>query len=134
MGNSKSFVWSSFLAIYSCMSQSSPLEQTYCFRYLGIIITPDLSWAMHIEAMFSKCKLYWVEYIQKLLPAHTSCCSSEPLYLSIVLPHLTYCSSVRDPPTSANIAKGLEKTKNCTMGLYSYSPLERVLGQSIATK
>lgn len=76
--------------------QDSILEQVDSFKYLGLIITNDLSWHTHISTICKKArkllgtvyrKYYQFSNSRKLLL----------LYLTLIRPHLEYASPVWSP-------------------------------------
>ena len=73
----------------------SCLERVESFKYLGILLSSDLSWSEHIESICTKASklLYHKFYKHAELPALFQ------LYLSLVRPHLEYASDVWTPPT-----------------------------------
>ena len=83
---------SSFLSLLpSLLLDNSPLECVSNFKYLGVILTSQLSWTPHINHICSKSK----KLLGLLFRQFYYLCSPHvllKLYLSLVLPHLTYCS------------------------------------------
>ena len=69
------------------------LERVECFKYLGVIVTSDLSWSSHVESICTKSwkllgLLYrrFYKHAEPLAPLH--------LYCSLVRPHREYASNV----------------------------------------
>lgn len=83
--------------------QNHPLRRSMDARYLGINITPNLSWNTHIKNVVGKAS-QTLGFVQRTLRA----CSSQvkkTAYLSLVRPKLEYAVSVWDPHTKTNIKK-----------------------------
>ena len=79
-----------------------PLELVTSYKYLGVILTCNLSWSQHIQAICSKARKV-IGFIYRTFYNHCPFQTLVKLYVSFVLPHLTYCSSVWDPsPHSIN--------------------------------
>ena len=78
------------------MIEDHPLERVLSFKYLGVLLSCDLSWSMHIQTITSRAKkvlglLYRRFY--NLSPPDVLL----HLYLSLVRPHLEYASVVWSP-------------------------------------
>jgi len=74
----------------------SPLEVMKCFKYLGVWISDDLSWSLHIESVCSRARRL-LGFMYRFFSPH---CDSETilmLYKSQVLPILDYACVVWDP-------------------------------------
>ena len=84
------------------------LEHVDQFRLLGVIITPDLSWATHIFSVIFKLLGFLYRTFRD-----GSQTTLATLYKAIVVPHLDYCSSVWDPPHTTYIRK-LERVQSFT--------------------
>ena len=70
-----------------------PLEQVEAFKYLGVLISSDLSWSMHIDSICAKGK----KLISLLYRRFSSNVCSERLlemYKTLVRPHLEYAAPV----------------------------------------
>ena len=93
------------------------LEQVSSFKYLGVTLSSTLSWSTHISLTCSKAKKQ-IGYIYRHFYAHSSPQSLLKLYMSIVLPVLSYCSSVWDPHTLSDISK-LEKVQHFALKMCS---------------
>ena len=78
-----------------CLNNSQ-LDLVTSFKYLGIIISSNLSWSLHIQSICSKARQI-IGVIYRSLYQHASPQTFFTQYRSLVLPHLTYCSSVWDP-------------------------------------
>ena len=74
----------------------SCLERVESFKYLGILLSLDLSWSKHIESLCTKArKLLGLHY--RRFYKHAEPPALLQLYLSLVRPHLEYASDVWDP-------------------------------------
>lgn len=88
-----------------------PLEQVDAFTYLGVLISANMSWGPHIEAIASKSK----RMLGALYRRYYAHCSSKillKLYTAYVRPRLEYVSYVWDPSTQKHINQ-LEKVQKC---------------------
>ena len=72
-----------------------PIEPVHSFRYLGVIISEDLRWNLHIDAVCSKARRL-LGFLYRCFRGGDSG-SLSYLYKSLVLPVLGYCSPVWDP-------------------------------------
>ena len=78
------------------------VEQVPSFKYLGITISQNLSWSLHIGNTCCKARRLLGYFYRCFRLADRACLSQ--LYRSLVLPVLSYCSIVWDPlePTHIN--------------------------------
>ena len=111
---------------------SSTIEKVSCMKYLGVLISFDLSWSAHIETVVSKArKALGCIYRRFYRNAHTSVLTK--LYTTLVRPLLEYCCVPWDPHLEKDIEKleSVQKlackicTKKCSG---SYSELRHILG------
>ena len=80
----------------------STLEDVPMFKYLGILITSDLSWSQHIQDMCSKArKLIGLIYRRYYQYADSN--TLLRLYTSLVRPHVEYAAPVWDPSAVQDI-------------------------------
>ena len=73
-----------------------PLDQVKMFKYLGVLLSHDLSWGDHVQSVCSRArKILGLLYRQfyNNAPSH----SLLQLYLSLVRPHLDYASAIWSP-------------------------------------
>ena len=103
------------------------LESVPSFKYLGLLLTSDLSWTKHIE---NKCttarKLLGLLY--RRFYQHADEKTLRQLYISIVRPHLEYAAPLWDPhlqkdcDTLENVQKFVCKmaTKDGIWGTMTY--------------
>ena len=100
-----SFKPSSFFSTFpSLYLNGSPLELVSSFKYLGVLISSNLSWSPHILSICRKSRQL-IGILYRLFYCHSSPSSLFKLYSTLVRPHLEYCSSVWDPSSSASISK-----------------------------
>ena len=88
---------------------STPIELVSSFKYLGVIISSNLSWSLHIQSVSSKVRKLTGMIYRNFYK------SSSPqillkLYNALVLPHFNYCSSVWSPPDSSVNSSLLDST------------------------
>ena len=73
-----------------------PLQRVESYKYLGLILSNNLSWSAHISSVCSKAR-----QILGLLYRRFYSCSGpdalKQLYLSLVRPHLEYVCQIWDP-------------------------------------
>ena len=86
-----------------------PLETTTTFKYLGVLLTSDLSWSGHVKNVCSKARQL-VGLISRRFYRHSSEQTLRQLYLSLVRPHLEYATSAWSPHLQKDITM-LEKTQ-----------------------
>ena len=85
------------------------MEKVDCFKYLGLLLSSDLSFSKHIESICSKSRK-----IIGLLYRRFNSANSDTLlqlYLAMVRPHLEYASPVWNPSTrkQVNMIEDVEK-------------------------
>ena len=79
------------------------VEQVPSFKYFGITISQNLSWSLHMGNTCCKARRM-LGYLYRFFRLADRACLSQ-LYRSLVLPVLSYCSSVWDPLESTHINK-----------------------------
>ena len=84
-----------------------PLERVETFKYLGLLLSSDLSWSNHIDAVRAK-RILGLLYRQYYRHADSE--AIRQLYISLVRPHLEYGCTVWDPHTHKN-KEALEKVQ-----------------------
>ena len=102
-----------------CLNKSQ-LDLVTSFKYLGIIISSNLSWSLHIQSICSKARQI-IGVIYRSFYQHASPQTLFTLYRSLVLSHLTYCSSVWDPPKNSFHSTLLEKTQLFAIRMCSHN-------------
>ena len=92
------------------------------FTYLGVIFTSNLSWNLHINKVRTKSRKI-LGLIYQNFDHHQSFRTILRLFSILVLPHLTYCSSVRAPSSSLLVILTLnfwKKFQHFTLKLYTH--------------
>ena len=74
----------------------SELEQVHSYKYLGVLLTSDLSWSPHVTNICTKARKV-LGLLYRRFYGSTSQDSLKQLYLSLVRPHLEYACQVWDP-------------------------------------
>ena len=87
-----------------------PLENVTTFKYLGVLLSSDLSWSSHIQKPCSKARQL-LGLLYRRFYRHSNEQTLRQLYISLVLPHLEYGSSVWSPHLQKDVAM-LEKTQH----------------------
>ena len=81
-----------------------PLERADTFKYLGVILSSDLSWTPPVESVCTKArKLLGLLY--RHFHNNTGTNTLLELFTTLVRPHLEYAAPVWDPSTANNINK-----------------------------
>lgn len=87
----------------------TPLEFTTCYKYLGVHITSNLTWALHIEQIINKANRM-LGYLRRNFSRAPSSLKLS-LYKTLIRPKLEYAASVWDPSHS-NLITSLELVQN----------------------
>ena len=95
----------------------SVLERVSSYRYLGVLISSDLSWSNHIKDISSKARKQ-VGLLYRRFYKHAAPATLRTLYTALIRPHLEYAVPVWDPHLCKDI-DALESvqrfaTKICT--------------------
>ena len=76
--------------------EGHPLDQVNTFKYLGVLLSHDLSWSEHVQFICSKArKLLGLLY--RWFYNNMSSDSLLQLYIFLVRPHLEYATAVWSP-------------------------------------
>ena len=92
-----------------CINDSL-LEEATSFKYLGVILSEDLSWGDHIKNIMSKTnqRLGLVRRIKHLLPLHAWL----TLYHSLILPLFDYGDFTWEDKNNATLMNDLQIQQN----------------------
>ena len=78
------------------MLLGSVLEWVNCHKYLGVLLTSDLSWSSHVGSICTKAR-HVLGLLYRRFHGSTSQDSLKQLYLSLVRSHMEYACQVWDP-------------------------------------
>ena len=78
-----------------CLNGSS-LELVSSYKYLGVLISSNLSWSLHIDSICRKSRQI-LGLLFRHFYRHSSPSALFKLYIALVRPHLEYCSILWDP-------------------------------------
>ena len=94
----------------SIMLNGSILETVTMYKYLGLLISSDLSWSNHIQSVCSKARKI-VGLIYRKYYRFSDTATLLQLYRSLVRPHLDYAAPVWDPYLQRDIQllEGVQK-------------------------
>ena len=81
----------------------TPIPQVNSIKYLGVILSHDLSWARHIDSVCMTAK-HRVGFLYRQFHLAGPSCLTQ-LYKSLVIPILDHCSCVWDPNYTLYIDK-----------------------------
>ena len=96
---------------------NTPIERVSSFRYLGILLSPSLSWAPHIAATCSKARKV-LDLVFHHFCLNSSTSTLIRVYITLVHPILEYCAVIRDPSSPA-LSHSLESVQWFTIKLAS---------------
>ena len=80
----------------SLLLDGLPLDKVETFKYLGVLLSHDLSWGKHIQSTCAKAKKI-LGLLYRQFYNHTPGNAMLQLYLSLVRPHLDYVASIWSP-------------------------------------
>ena len=80
---------------------NTKLEATTSAKYLGVVISDDLSWNTHIDAITKKAN-QTLGFLRRNIKIHSEALKST-VYKTLVRPQLEYCSSVWSPHHNTQI-------------------------------
>ena len=95
------------------------IDRVFTFRYLGILLCCNMSWASHISSISKKAK-HLLGLIYRQFYKNSSTNTLVSLYLTIVCPVLEYGSPIWDPPSSS-LSSTLESVQHFALKLASKS-------------
>ena len=73
-----------------------PMERVHQYKYLGVVLTDDLTWSAHIREITNKARKV-IGLLYRQFYSMSSTPSLLQLYTSLVRPHLEYASQVWVP-------------------------------------
>ena len=79
------------------------LDKVMSYKYLGVILTSDLSWSKHVSSVCMKARKI-VGLIYRHFSPHSSTSTLLYLYLCLIRPHLEYAAAVWAPHFKRDIA------------------------------
>ena len=94
------------------------LEEVETFKYLGILLSSNLSWSEHISGVCSRAKQV-LGLLYRQFYRNSSSATLKQLYLTLVRPHLEYASQLWDPHTQNDMDK-LEAVQKFALKLVSH--------------
>ena len=92
------------------------LEKVLEYKYLGVILTNNLSWSVHVDSIVCKARKL-VGMLYRQFYRWSSPEALYQLYISLVRPHLEYAAPVWSPHTSKDISK-LEAVQKFALRMY----------------
>ena len=107
------------------------LTEVRTFKYLGILISSDLSWSQHIQNVCSKARKI-IGLIYRRYYQYADSTALRQLYTSLARPHLEYAAQVWDPYTAKD-TQSLENMQKFALRIcskqwnHSYSRLLNML-------
>ena len=87
----------------------TPLQRVTSVRYLGVELTQDLSWSLHVSHLCAKARQL-IGLLYRRFYKHANTATLLQLYKSFIRPHLEYYAIVWDPHLSKDI-EALEKVQ-----------------------
>ena len=82
---------------------NQPLELVTTYKYLGVLISSDLSWSTHIQEITTKAKQIIGMLYRNISKFTTDRYTMLKLYKSLICPHLEYAAEVCSPHTVKNV-------------------------------
>ena len=76
--------------------EGTPLPHVTSVKYLGVLISSNLSWSSHISKIHAKARCL-TGMLYRRFYKHATSTAMLQLYVSLVRPHLEYCSAAWDP-------------------------------------
>ena len=98
-----------------------PLQRVDVFKYLGVLLSQDMSWSPHIQAVCSRAKQV-LGLLYRKFYNHSSTETLTQLYISLVRPHLEYACPVWAPHMSKDIV-AIENVQKfaCKMATHNWN-------------
>ena len=103
------------LRLFGC-----PMQSVDCYKYLGLLITNNLTWSTHIDSVCSRAKKI-LGLIYRRFYSSANQDTLKQLYTSLVRPHLEYACQVWDPHLVKD-KKALEDVQKfgCRLAAYQW--------------
>ena len=83
---------------------SQPLERVFEYKYLGVVLSANLSWTPHMDKIVAKTRkiigMLYRQFYQRSDPEALT-----KLYTSVIRPHLEYAAPVWSPELIKDISK-----------------------------
>ena len=95
-----------------------PLQRVFCYKYLGLLLTDNLSWSQHILSCCSKARQV-LGLLYRRFYSFSNQETLKQLYLSLVRPHIEYGCQVWDPHLAKD-KKALEGVQKFGLRLASH--------------
>ena len=94
-----------------------PLPYVTSVKYLGVLLTSNLSWSEHVSALSSKARQL-IGLLFRNFYKDAQLNTLIKLYVSNIRPHLEYCSTVWDPHLRKDIDL-LERAQKFGLRVYA---------------
>ena len=103
---------------YPLLLSNHPLQRVFCYKYLGLLLTDNLSWSQHIS---SCCFKAWqvLGLLYRRFYSFSNQETLKQLYLLLVRPHIEYGCQVRDSHLAKD-QKALEDVQKFGLRLASH--------------
>ena len=95
-----------------------PFQRVFCYKYLGLLLTDNLSWSHHISSCCSKARQV-LGLLYRRFYSFSNQETLKQLYLSLVRPHIEYGCQVWDPHLAKD-KKALEDVQKFGLRLASH--------------
>ena len=95
----------------------TPLEQVETFKYLGVLLSSELSWSTHIESICTKARKL-IGLLYRRFYGNVNQQTLYNLYTTLVRPYLEYAAPIWDPHLVMDIIK-LENVQKFAMKMCS---------------
>ena len=96
-----------------CVGDTHSLTRAHHHKYLGVTLTPDLSWSLHITNICKKTRKQ-IGLLYRNFYRFADSSTLLKLYTSLVRPHTEYACTIWDPHLSKNIL-AIEGTQKFAM-------------------
>jgi hypothetical protein len=98
-----------------------PLQKVDVFKYLGVLLSEDMSWCPHVQAVCSRAKRV-LGLLYRKFYSYSNTDTLTQLYISLVHPHLEYAC----PVWASHMAKDIQAIENvqkfaCRMATHNWN-------------